>query len=125
MRSTLEGKNGNGKTRRTETETSCARCGKQKTKGENTMRTVRELLIVALLFFIGTLALLAVDKRCADMRAAYPRPRRSAAGGDSANFRKKQLNYSGIWVKNKTWNFVRFRRILCKRTENRKKSANE
>lgn len=31
------------------------------------MRTVRELLIVALLFFIGTLALLAVDKRCADM----------------------------------------------------------
>ena len=31
------------------------------------MRTVRELLIVALLFFIGPLALLAVDKRCADM----------------------------------------------------------
>ena len=31
------------------------------------MRTVRELVIVALLFFIGTLALLVVDKRCADM----------------------------------------------------------
>ena len=32
------------------------------------MRTVRELLIVALLFFIGTLALLAVDKRCDDLQ---------------------------------------------------------
>ena len=50
------------------------------------MRTVRELLIVALLFFIGTLALLAVDKRCADMSGI--RGLRRSAGGDSANFRK-------------------------------------
>ncbi len=31
------------------------------------MRTFRELLMIALLFFIGTLALLEVDKHCADM----------------------------------------------------------
>ncbi len=31
------------------------------------MRTFRELLMIALLFFIGTLALLEVDKRCADL----------------------------------------------------------
>ena len=31
------------------------------------MRTFRELLIIALLFFVGTLALLEADKRCADM----------------------------------------------------------
>ena len=61
------------------------------------MRTVRELLIVALLFFIGTLALLAVDKRCADMSGV------SAACDDLrrrfCEFPQKQLNYSGIWVK--------------------------
>ena len=33
------------------------------------MRTVRELLLIALLFFISTLALMEVDKRCADMRS--------------------------------------------------------
>ncbi len=31
------------------------------------MRTFRELLMIALLFFIGTLALLEADKRCADL----------------------------------------------------------
>ncbi len=31
------------------------------------MHTFRELLMIALLFFIGTLALLEVDKRCADL----------------------------------------------------------
>lgn len=30
------------------------------------MRSFREMLMIALLFFIGTLALLTVDKRCAD-----------------------------------------------------------
>ena len=33
------------------------------------MRTVRELLLIALLFFISMLALMEVDKRCADMRS--------------------------------------------------------
>ena len=33
------------------------------------MRTVRELILIALLFFISTLALMEVDKRCADMRS--------------------------------------------------------
>ena len=33
------------------------------------MRTVRELLLIALLFFISTLVLMEVDKRCADMRS--------------------------------------------------------
>ena len=33
------------------------------------MRTVRELLLIALLFFISTLALMEGEKRCADMRS--------------------------------------------------------
>ena len=39
------------------------------TKAGISMRTVRELLLIALLFFISTLALMEVDKRCADMRS--------------------------------------------------------
>ena len=61
------------------------------------MRTVRELLIVASLFFIGTLAPLAVDKRRADMSGV------SAACDDLQEeilrISAKAVELQRIWVK--------------------------
>ena len=57
------------------------------------MRTVRELLLIALLFFISTLALMEVDKRCADMRSLR---RAICCRKRFCKFLQKQLNYSGI-----------------------------